>query len=122
MIWAAIGALALLLGVAAGAFGAHALKGRLSAEMLAVWETAVRYQMWHGLALLAVGLHADRIGGASTACMLYVAGIAMFSGSLYWLSLGGPRWLGPVTPLGGTAWLLGHGWLAWALLRAVRHS
>ncbi|RMF17812.1 MAG: DUF423 domain-containing protein [Candidatus Dadabacteria bacterium] len=120
MIWSAIGALALMIAVGTGAFGAHGLKGRLSPEMLSVWETAVRYQAWHGLALLVVGFQVDRFSGLWPVCALYAAGILMFSGSLYVLALDGPRWLGPVTPLGGTAWLIGHGWLAWRLWQASR--
>lgn len=110
-----IGALSAFAGVAAGAFGAHGLKERLSADMLAVFETGVRYQMYHALALLAAGWAADRRPGAltSAAGWLFVAGTVVFSGSLYLLSLTGQRWLGAVTPLGGLAFLAG--WLCLAV-------
>jgi len=103
------------LAVAAGAFGAHALRARLGAEMLAVWETAARYQMYHALALLAVAMAAARWpgGGWSTAGWLFTAGIAVFCGSLYLLAFTGTRWLGAITPLGGLCFLAG--WIALAL-------
>ncbi len=109
-----IGALSAFVGVAAGAFGAHGLRERLSAEMLAVFETGVRYQMYHALALLASAWAADRWPGTltSAAGWLFVAGTLVFSGSLYALSLTGQRWLGAVTPLGGLAFLAG--WLCLA--------
>jgi uncharacterized membrane protein YgdD (TMEM256/DUF423 family) len=105
-----------LLGVAAGAFGAHGLRARLSAEMLAVWETAARYQMYHALALLAVALAASRwpAAGWGAAGWLFTAGILVFSGSLYLLALTGVRWLGAITPLGGLCFLAGWAALAWA--------
>jgi uncharacterized membrane protein YgdD (TMEM256/DUF423 family) len=108
-----IGSLAGFLAVAFGAFGAHALRGRLSPEMLAVFETAVRYQMYHALAILAVGLMLGRSGGwlFSTAGWLFTAGIVLFSGSLYALALTGTTILGAITPLGGLAFLAG-----WACL------
>jgi len=111
----ALGALSGCLAVAAGAFGAHALRGRLAADLLEVFETAARYQMYHALALLAVGWAVTRWpGGATTlAGWLFVAGTVLFSGSLYALSLSGQRWLGAVTPLGGVAWLAA--WLVLAL-------
>jgi uncharacterized membrane protein YgdD (TMEM256/DUF423 family) len=114
-----IGSVSALLGVAAGAFGAHALRARLSAEMLAIWETAVRYQMFHALALLAVAWAATRWPGSATtaAGWLFVAGTLVFSGSLYLLSLFGLRWLGAVTPIGGLAFLAGWGCLIWAVVR-----
>jgi uncharacterized membrane protein YgdD (TMEM256/DUF423 family) len=103
------------LAVAAGAFGAHALRARLGAEMLAVWETAARYQMYHALALLAVAMAAARWpgGGWTAAGWLFTAGIAVFCGSLYLLALTGTRWLGAITPLGGLCFLAG--WVALAL-------
>jgi uncharacterized membrane protein YgdD (TMEM256/DUF423 family) len=106
-----IGALSAFVGVAAGAFGAHGLKERLSADMLAVFETGARYQMYHALALFAAAWAASRWPGAwtSAAGWLFVAGTLVFSGSLYALSLTGVRWLGAVTPLGGLAFLAG--WL-----------
>jgi uncharacterized membrane protein YgdD (TMEM256/DUF423 family) len=103
------------LGVAAGAFGAHALRGRVDAELLPVFETAARYQMYHALALLAVSLGSARAaGGAWTAAgWLFTAGIVVFSGSLYLMTFTGHRWLGAVTPIGGVCFLAG--WVALAL-------
>jgi len=104
-----------LLAVAAGAFGAHALRARLPADLLAVFETAARYQMVHALALLAVALVAARAPSsmAAAAGWLFCAGIVLFSGSLYALALTGIRVLGAVTPLGGLCFLAG--WAALAL-------
>jgi uncharacterized membrane protein YgdD (TMEM256/DUF423 family) len=106
-----------LTGVALGAFGAHALNERLAAAgHLDTWKTAVQYQLLHAVGLLA--LAALTQGGSSRprrtlVCAAYCwsGGIVLFSGSLYALSLGGPRWLGPVTPLGGLAFLAGWTWL-----------
>jgi uncharacterized membrane protein YgdD (TMEM256/DUF423 family) len=110
-LWLAVGAAAGLAGVAAGAFGAHALKTRLAPEMLAIFETGVRYQMYHALALVALGLAADRLpaGALRNAGLFFTAGIVIFSGSLYALSLSGVRLLGAITPIGGLAFLAG--WL-----------
>lgn len=101
-------------GVALGAFGAHALKAELAASGHAeTWRTAVFYHLIHTVALLALALFRERAegGGKSralgAAAVLWSAGILFFSGSLYALSLGGPRWLGPVTPLGGLLLLAG---------------
>ena len=99
-------------GVAIGAFGAHALKGTLEASgMREVWETAVRYQLLHATALLGFAAWlrpAERPGAACAwAIRLWVLGTLLFSGSLYALALGGPRWLGPVTPIGGFALIAG---------------
>jgi uncharacterized membrane protein YgdD (TMEM256/DUF423 family) len=109
-----IGAGSAFVAVAAGAFGAHALRGALPADLLEVFETAARYQMYHALALLAAGRAASRrsCGAARLAGWLFVLGTVLFSGSLYALSLSGARWLGAVTPLGGLAFL--GGWLALA--------
>lgn len=115
MNWFAVGALLCGLGVAAGAFGAHGLRGRISAEMLAIFETAVRYQLVHGLGLLAVGWAATRWNAAAIhlAGWLFLGGALLFCGSLYTMALGGARWLGAITPVGGLAWILG-----WILLAA----
>ncbi len=100
----------MFLAIACGAFGAHALKARIDAEHLAIWNTAVHYHALHALALVAFGIWRERTpGGSLPACALLV-GIFLFCGSLYGLALGGPAWLGPVTPLGGVAFLTG--WLA----------
>ena len=119
--WFGMGCLAVGLAVAAGAFGAHALKQRLSAELLAVFDTGVRYQMLHGLGLAALALAMDRWGGAvfQWAGWLWLAGIVLFSGSLYALSLTGIRSLGAVTPLGGLCFLLGWGLLVWEAWRKL---
>jgi uncharacterized membrane protein YgdD (TMEM256/DUF423 family) len=103
------------LAVAAGAFGAHALRARMSTEMLAIWETAARYQMYHALALLALAMAAGRWpgGGWTAAGWLFTAGIAVFCGSLYLLAFTETRWLGAITPLGGVCFLAG--WVALAL-------
>lgn len=109
-----MGALSAFVGVAAGAFGAHGLKSRLGEDMLAVFETGVRYQMYHAFALFAVAWAHARWPGALTSAggWLFLAGTVVFSGSLYALSLTGQRWLGAVTPLGGLAFLAG--WLCLA--------
>ncbi|HEX7956790.1 MAG TPA: DUF423 domain-containing protein [Pyrinomonadaceae bacterium] len=109
-----MGAASAFVGVAAGAFGAHGLKERLSADMLAVFETGVRYQMYHALALFAAAWAASRWPGGltSAAGWLFVVGTLIFCGSLYALSLSGQRWLGAITPLGGLAFLAG--WLCLA--------
>ena len=110
-----IGALSGLIAVAAGAFGAHALRARLDPGALATFETAARYQMYHALGLIAAAWALQRWpGGWSTwAARLFVAGTLLFSGSLYLLALSGTRWLGAITPLGGAAFL--GGWLCLAL-------
>jgi uncharacterized membrane protein YgdD (TMEM256/DUF423 family) len=115
----AIGALSALLGVAAGAFGAHGLRERLSADMLAIFETGARYQMYHAFALIAVAWAYSRWPGGllMTSGWLFVLGTLLFSGSLYLLSLTGVRWLGAITPLGGVAFLAGWLLLAWATWR-----
>jgi uncharacterized membrane protein YgdD (TMEM256/DUF423 family) len=114
-----IGSLLAFLGVALGAFGAHGLRNRLSADLLATFEVGVRYQMYHALALLAVAwAHSRWPGPLLTASgWLFVAGTIVFSGSLYALSLSGMRWLGAITPLGGLAFLAGWLCLAWAAWR-----
>ncbi len=107
------------LGVALGAFGAHVLKGRLSPEDLAIFETGVRYQMYHSLALLLVAvLVSKRMRRARTLIGWgFTVGILVFSGSLYALVLTGERWLGAVTPIGGVAFLLAWGALVWTMLQ-----
>ena len=116
----AIGSISGFLGVMLGAFGAHALKGRLDAELLATFEVGVRYQMYHALALLAVGWAATRWPGAAVTASgwLFVAGTVIFSGSLYALALGAPRVLGVLTPLGGLAWIAAWLLFAWGVWRA----
>ncbi len=118
-LFLAAGAISGGLAVAAGAFGAHALRVRLAADLLAVWKTGAEYQLAHALALLATGLLAARAPGAATAAAgwLFLAGTLLFSGSLYALALTGIRGLGAVTPIGGVAFLGGWAALAWAALR-----
>lgn len=118
-IFLVLGALSGFVSVAAGAFGAHALKQRLAPDLLAVFETGARYQMFHALALVAVGLLAARAPATAltVAGWLFVAGTLLFSGSLYALALSGVRGLGAVTPLGGLAFLGGWLLLAWAALK-----
>lgn len=110
-----LGALSAGIAVAAGAFGAHALRARLAPDLLQVFETAARYQMYHALGLFAVAWALGRTGAAGTrnAGWLLVLGTVLFSGSLYLLALTGVRWLGAVTPLGGVAWIAG--WTVLAL-------
>ena len=110
-VFLAIGSASAFLAVAGGAFGAHALRRRLDENLLTVFETGVRYQMYHALALLAVAWAMDRWGGGLVAASgwLFVAGTVVFSGSLYLLALSGQRMFGAITPIGGVAFL--GGWL-----------
>ncbi len=119
--WFGMGCLMAGLAVAAGAFGAHALKQRLSADLLAVFETGVRYQMFHALGLMALALAMDRWVAPSFqwAGGFWLAGILLFSGSLYALCLTGARSLGAVTPLGGVCFLLGWVLLVWGAWRSM---
>jgi uncharacterized membrane protein YgdD (TMEM256/DUF423 family) len=114
-----LGAASGFVAVAAGAFGAHALRARLSAEMLGVFETAARYQMYHALALMAVAWAVSRWPGTlpQWAGWSFVAGTVLFSGSLYALALSGVRWLGAITPFGGAAFLAGWTCLALTVRR-----
>jgi uncharacterized membrane protein YgdD (TMEM256/DUF423 family) len=117
------GSVAGFVAVAFGAFGAHALRNKLSADMLAVFETGVRYQMFHALALLITAIAVARFDGwvARAAGWCFLAGIVLFSGSLYALALTGVRSFGAITPLGGVAFLAGWGLLVYlALASAVR--
>ena len=112
----ALGALLAFAAVALGAFGAHALKARLAPDMAAVWQTAVQYHGWHALALVAAGLvllQRPEAGAVAAAGWLFVAGVVLFSGSLYALALTGTRAFGAVTPLGGVAFLAGWAAFAW---------
>ena len=117
--WIVLGSLSACLAVAAGAFGAHALKGSFGPEALLTWETAARYQMYHALAMLAVGLAAQALRTTSlrVAGLLFLIGTLVFSGSLYALVLTGERWLGAITPIGGLALMAGWLAFAWAVIR-----
>ena len=110
-----LGALSAFMGVAAGAFGAHGLRGRISTEMLAIFEVGVRYQMYHAFALIITAWVQTKWPSsmAVAAGWCFAVGTVVFSGSLYGLSLNGTRWLGAVTPVGGVAFLAG--WLLLAL-------
>lgn len=111
--WTRVGAVAMLLAVALGAFAAHGLKPRLSPEMMTVFETGVRYHVYHALALLALAA----LRGPDRAGWCFLAGIVLFSGSLYLLALTGERRLGMITPVGGLLFLAG-----WLVLAFRTHS
>ncbi|MGB0743697.1 MAG: DUF423 domain-containing protein [Opitutales bacterium] len=112
------GCLAASVAIALGAFGAHALKDRLiESGRLEVWQTAVDYHMWHALALLLCSFIPAQAGSKRVAALFFMSGIVFFSGSLYWLALDGPGWLGPITPLGGLAFILGWLVLGYAVCR-----
>lgn len=115
-----------MLGVAAGAFGAHGLRDRVGARELEIWHTGAHYQQLHAVVLLAVALWAmaaqargEAVGLHGVAMALFVAGVLVFSGTLYAMTLGGPRVLGAVTPLGGLCLLAG--WLTIAVI-GLRHA
>ena len=114
-IFAVVGSLSALLSVAAGAFGAHLLRGRLPPDLLAVFETAARYQMYHAVGLFAVAWATTQWPGVliRASGWLFIGGTVVFSGSLYVLSLAGARWLGALTPVGGLLFL--GGWIALAI-------
>ena len=114
-ILAGLGSLYVALGVGAGAFGAHALKEVLSPERLASFEVGVRYQIFHGLALILLGLITIKIDtkGTTATALCFLLGTILFSGSIYGLCFDGPRWLGPITPMGGSLLILG--WLTLSL-------
>ena len=119
--WFATGSILCGLGVILGAFGAHGLRERLTPEMLVVFETGVRYHLIHGLGLLAIAWAASRWPDTyvNIAGYLFVAGILIFSGSLYVLAITGIRWLGAITPIGGVCLIIGWGLLAVGVLRAA---
>ena len=108
-LFVVLGALSGAIGVAAGAFGAHALRARLEPRMLEVFETGARYQMYHALALVAAAWVAARWPGtfATSAGWLFLAGTVLFSGSLYAMTLTGVRALGAITPIGGVCFIAG---------------
>ncbi|HEV8628794.1 MAG TPA: DUF423 domain-containing protein [Thermoanaerobaculia bacterium] len=115
--WVALGAAGCALAVAAGAFGAHALAERLDAHHLQLWETASRYLMYGAFGVLLAGLAAGRWPGVERAAWVLLAGSLVFAGTVGALALGGPRWLGAVTPLGGTLMILGFLLFAWSSWR-----
>lgn len=120
-LWLTLGSVGMLLAVAMGAFGAHALKKTLTPDLMAIYETAVHYHVYHALGLIAIGLlalHLPTTALLRWAGVLMAAGLVLFSGSLYALSLSGIRWLGAITPIGGTAFLAAWSLLAIAVMRA----
>ena len=116
----ALGSGLALIAVITGAFAAHTLKSKLSPDMFQVFEVAVRYQMYHALGLIAVAWAASQWSSQliTASGWLFVAGIVIFSGSLYILSLTGVRWLGAITPIGGVAFIIGWGCLLWTAIRS----
>ena len=122
MNWSAIGAITLAAAVATGAFGAHGLRDRLDAYSLGIWEKAVFYHFVHAMGLLVVPLFASTsvltTSAISRVCWLLLIGILLFSGSLYALAITGVRTLGAVTPIGGTAFIVGWVMLGWELARS----
>ena len=124
MLFMMIGSVCACLSVAAGAFGAHALKSMLDPARLAVFETAAKYQMYHALALVVVGwqMHQMSDGRLLRAGWLFCLGILLFSGSLYIVAMLGVRWAGAITPVGGLAFLSGWGLLALAAWRRFKEA
>lgn len=121
-LWIMLGGIFGGLSVMLGAFGAHSLKNVLTEKSLATFHTANQYQFFHSLALVLVGLLAAQLGDERNSKVIkagwfFLAGIVMFSGSLYWLALGGPRVLGPVTPLGGLSFMIGWFLLAFSIAK-----
>jgi len=116
-----IGCVCAALGVAGGAFGAHMLKSLLEPPLLAAYDTATRYQMYHafGMVLSGFAVRISRDARAAMAGWMFLAGIFLFSGSLYGVALLGVRWLGAITPVGGVAFILGWSVLAWRMWRSV---
>lgn len=115
-----VGAASAGLSVILGAFAAHGLRDQLSEKLLATFQTGVTYQFYHSLALLLVGLLMKQWAATVSLryiALLFMAGMLMFSGSLYVLAMGGPRWLGPITPLGGTCFIIAWFWLAAVLYK-----
>jgi uncharacterized membrane protein YgdD (TMEM256/DUF423 family) len=117
--FALAGSISAFIAVAAGAFGAHALRSRLAPDLLAVFDTATRYQMYHALGLFVIAVAATRwpAGSVRAAGWLFIAGTLLFSGSLYALALTGTRWLGAITPFGGLCFLGGWTTLAYAIVK-----
>lgn len=114
------GSVLALISVVLGAFGAHALKDSLIAnETTEAWKTAVNYQMWHAIALILCGILQNKSGSYLGCALFFGFGSLLFSGSLYWISLGGPIWLGPITPIGGLCLIAG--WLL-LIITQLKHS
>ena len=117
--WIFVGAILAAVSVMAGAFGAHGLAARLDARSLELWETASRYLIYGAFALILVGLlgRQGAVRGVTGAGWCLLIGSLIFSGTVFVLALGGPRWLGAVTPIGGTLLILGFLLFAWAALK-----
>jgi len=116
-----VGSLLMLVAVAAGAFGAHALRNRVDTDLLVVWHIAVQYHAWHAVGLLVVGLLLQRAPGNRAwvaGAWLLIAGIVLFSGSLYALTLTGERWFALITPIGGFSFLAAWAMIAWGAWRS----
>jgi len=120
--WIMIGAALGALSVIAGAFGAHGLKQHLTPADMAIYQTAVTYQMYHALALVLYGLYLRSAGGPAWPAVALLAGIVVFSGSLYLLVFTGVRMWGAVTPIGGVAFIVGWLGFAWSAWRSLPHS
>jgi len=120
-IFLILGSASAFLAVALGAFAAHVLKDKLSPEMLGIFEVGVRYHLYHSLALFVVAWIGSQFPGVNSpvAGWFFVAGIMLFSGSLYALSLSGTRWLGMITPIGGLCFLGGWIWIAWGVWKSM---
>lgn len=121
-LWIMLGGILGGLSVMLGAFGAHSLKNVLTEKSLATFQTANQYQFFHSLALVLVGLLAAQLGDERNSKVIkagwfFLAGIVLFSGSLYGLALGGPRFLGPLTPLGGLSFMIGWFLLAFSIAK-----
>lgn len=117
-----LGGINAALAVILGAFGAHGLKNKISAELLEIFQTGVQYHFYHALGLLVVGFLAFHYPGSSYlrwSGWLMLSGIIIFSGSLYILSIGGVRWMGAITPVGGVAFILSWILLVWAVIKSV---
>ncbi len=122
MRWIGIGAVSGALAVVFGAFGAHALKERVGATELEWWHTAVLYHALHAIALVLYGLFRERADGRDIPGVCLLAGSIVFSGTLYAMTLGAPRWLGGVTPIGGLLLIAGWAGFAWQAFRAPARS
>lgn len=115
--WTVVGSVGCAVSIAMGAFGAHGLRARLDVEALALWETAARYLMYGSLGLLTIGVHGRQTGSAAGwPAVLLAVGAVVFCVTVALLALGGPRWLGAVTPIGGTLMIAGFLAFAWAAL------
>ena len=115
-LWLTVSGISGLSAVALGAFGAHGLRDQVSEQALGWWQTAAQYHFIHTLLLLGLGLLLPRAANGtmlSVAGWLSLAGIVLFSGSLYAMALGAPRWFGAITPVGGLAWIAAWALLAW---------